>query len=453
MSRNQNIQTPPFHRIQIKKKIQTLLKNDIFGYEKEIHYPISKKGSSPIQQSVNLTQQIVNENTIPQSVKSFIQTPFYLERSVLIGLLISWDTFSSFLLFTPLRIISYFYQLIFVNEKVVIHYKRIYDILMYLSTLFCVIIIYQVDIGFVYHYIRAESVLKLYALYNALGMLNSLLSAFTFDIHSSLLISIKNKKLYDSILFFILTVFITLLHSFNLFFYIMALNVAINSKGHALLALLVSNNILELKSSVWKRMFPENVFQVLCADILELFELFSFVILLSLSNFGYYEWDIESNPDLLISMIYSLFLILLAEVIIDSLKHMFIGKFNNIPLSIYDKGKFVLLNDLISTQDGLFKIPSLDSTSTSARRLGMPAVPLSVLFICFGLETIPPSHFNLLFIISLLLILYLFKILLAIALRYLAFAEVTQHTYESDDLVTVMKGIARYVMEKGRIPQ
>ncbi|EDR27360.1 hypothetical protein EDI_129870 [Entamoeba dispar SAW760] len=64
-------------------------------------------------------------------------------------------------------------------------------------------------------------------------------------------------------------------------------------------------------------------------------------------------------------MIYSLFIILLAEVFVDSFKYMLLRP---------------------------FKIPSLNSITTSDRRLGVPVVFLSVLFICFGLKTMSLSH-------------------------------------------------------------
>lgn len=53
------------------------------------------------------------------------------------------------------------------------HYKRIYDMLIYSIVCICVLIIYQVDIGFIYHYVKSQSVIKLFAFYNALEVRHS----------------------------------------------------------------------------------------------------------------------------------------------------------------------------------------------------------------------------------------------------------------------------------------
>lgn len=46
---------------------------------------------------------------------------------------------------------------------------------------------------------------------------------------------------------------------------LMALNVAINSYEHALLTLLVSNQFVEIKGSVFKKFEKDNLFQITCA--------------------------------------------------------------------------------------------------------------------------------------------------------------------------------------------
>ena len=44
-----------------------------------------------------------------------------------------------------------------------------------------------------------------------------------------------------------------------------SLNVAINSYDHALLTLLVSNQFVEIKGSVFKKFEKDNLFQITCA--------------------------------------------------------------------------------------------------------------------------------------------------------------------------------------------
>ena len=79
------------------------------------------------------------------------------------------DSFTSFLLFSPIRIIVYLLRLVR-GEHDICHFRRIFDLLMFSIVVIITFIISQIDIGVVYHYVRAESVIKLYAFYNALGV-------------------------------------------------------------------------------------------------------------------------------------------------------------------------------------------------------------------------------------------------------------------------------------------
>ena len=47
-----------------------------------------------------------------------------------------------------------------------------------------------------------------------------------------------------------------------------SLNVAVNSYDHALLTLLVSNQFVEIKGSVFKKFEKDNLFQITCAGML-----------------------------------------------------------------------------------------------------------------------------------------------------------------------------------------
>ena len=47
-----------------------------------------------------------------------------------------------------------------------------------------------------------------------------------------------------------------------LFFHAVALNVALNSHNNILITLLISNNFVELKTNVFKKVERENLFQV-----------------------------------------------------------------------------------------------------------------------------------------------------------------------------------------------
>jgi len=50
-----------------------------------------------------------------------------------------------------------------------------------------------------------------------------------------------------------------------LFFQVVTLNVAVNSYSNALLSLLMSNQFVEIKATVFKKFEKENLFQMSCA--------------------------------------------------------------------------------------------------------------------------------------------------------------------------------------------
>ena len=54
-------------------------------------------------------------------------------------------------------------------------------------------------------------------------------------------------------------------HTLVLFYQLVTLNVAINSYSNALLTLLLSNQFVEIKGSVFKKFEKENLFQMTCA--------------------------------------------------------------------------------------------------------------------------------------------------------------------------------------------
>lgn len=63
-------------------------------------------------------------------------------------------------------------------------------------------------------------------------------------------------------------------HTSVLFFQMITLNVAINFYSNALLSLLISNQFVEIKQSVFKKFEKENLFQLTCSGKFFLFELY-----------------------------------------------------------------------------------------------------------------------------------------------------------------------------------
>lgn len=62
-----------------------------------------------------------------------------------------------------------------------------------------------------------------------------------------------------------LFLFFLVAHTMVLFFQMVTLNVAVNSYSNALLTLLISNQFVEIKGSVFKKFEKENLFQLSCS--------------------------------------------------------------------------------------------------------------------------------------------------------------------------------------------
>ena len=83
-----------------------------------------------------------------------------------------------------------------------------------------------------------------------------------------------------------------------------SLTIAVNSYDSSMFTLLISNNFVEVKSSIFKRFRTENLFQISCADIVERFQTILFLVMIGMLNarvpehFDRFLWQV---PIILIS--------------------------------------------------------------------------------------------------------------------------------------------------------
>ncbi|TPX36661.1 hypothetical protein SmJEL517_g01348 [Synchytrium microbalum] len=253
-----------------------------------------------------------------------------------------------------------------------------------------------VDASRLYHSVRGQGVLKLYVIFNVLEIGDKLCSAFGHDILDSLFSNTSHSSSrahnHDPrpglapVTHLIVSFLYVFAHSMCLFYQVMTLNVAINSYNNALLTLLVSNQFVEIKGSVFKKFEKENLFQLSCSDIIERFHLSVFLAVITVRNYleagsheaiqTFYElsaplfapsqWlsflevpsiaGIGSFLTFLMSLpIYQTLETLLtpivvvfgSEVLVDWLKHAFITKFNHIRPDVYSRFRESLYRDLV----------------------------------------------------------------------------------------------------------
>ena len=316
-------------------------------------------------------------------ITSVVKTPFFVEGLMLYGFVLAMDSFLAVFTYLPLRAIWAFFLLCakLMTWPISQWYPRahmdyfsrqhIYILLRTMTMLIAAWSIGFMDMSRAYHYIKMLSFMKLYMIFNLLDIIDKLLTALGQDIFDSLHWSTQNRPFERKLRIVFNTIGASLyavLHGALTFARLVSLNVAINSKGSALLTLLISNNFIELKSSVFKRFQAENLFQISCADIVERFVMVLFLILIGTEGLRR-NYDFEHY-------LHSVAVILCCEVGVDWIKHAFITKFNHMDLEVYAQFKAVLRHDLTSSRTRSQR-KVLDHTHILSRRLGLPNIPLA----------------------------------------------------------------------------
>lgn len=130
-------------------------------------------------------------------------------------------------------------------------------------------ILNMIDTNRMYHIIKSQSVIKLYIFYNMLEVGDRLLCAFGQDTIDSLFWTAtepkeKSRSRIGTFGHTIFALFYVIIHSGLIMFQATTLNVAINSDNKGLLGIMMSNNFVELKGSVFKKFDKNNLFQLTC---------------------------------------------------------------------------------------------------------------------------------------------------------------------------------------------
>ncbi|EJD03060.1 DUF747-domain-containing protein [Fomitiporia mediterranea MF3/22] len=280
-----------------------------------------------------------------------------------------------------------------------------------------VILVPLTDASKIYHTIRGQETIKLYVIFNALEIADRLCSSFGQDVldcvfsrSTLLLLSRSRRPTSESIkpfLFFFIATLYIIAHSLVLVYQLMALNVAINSYDHALLTLLVSNQFVEIKGSVFKKFEKDNLFQITCADIVERFTITLMLFAVASRNLiEMYGSEFDFTEGIVLpksfgwfreghfawTIFYPVLIVLLSEQFVDWLKHAFITKFNHIRPSVYERYMDVLCLDLANGsavgRRSARKHSYVDQSPIVARRLGFPALPLAVLAALIGSQSV-----------------------------------------------------------------
>lgn len=162
----------------------------------------------------------------------------------------------------------------------------------------------------------------------------------------------------------------------------------------------MSNQFVEIKSTVFKKFEKENIFQLTCADVVERFQLWLMLIIIAARNIietgglsrnsntgSASAAPLQSSSTLPSS--FTLFpawtgqlgpflLVLGSEMLVDWIKHAYITKFNLTKPAVYGRFLDVLAKDYYT---------NAFADQNLTRRLGLPVIPLSCLFIRASVQT------------------------------------------------------------------
>ncbi|EME29274.1 hypothetical protein Gasu_32840 isoform 1 [Galdieria sulphuraria] len=328
-----------------------------------------------------------------KSVYNFLQIPWHLEALLLLGASVCADTFLFLFTFLPIRSLIALCRPLYVLYQRAIHHNLKSRCtlsahesltLIHLTIMICVssLLFCAVDVSRAYHNIRGQTAIKLYVLFNVMEIFDKLLCSFGQDTFDSLACSVNelcqlqhtdnaNGQRLSSLLHVICDSMLSFLyvglHSIMLIYWVVTLNVAINSHNNALLTLLVSNQFVEVKGSVFKAIRLENLFQISCADSVERFQL---CVFLSVTCFQSQGKSI---------MLFIWLLMWFAETLIDWIKHAFVTKFNGISYKIYQQFSLAICMEIV--QSKLEKSKKALGVGCLSKKIGFVSLPLGCLTI------------------------------------------------------------------------
>ncbi|CAF0727605.1 unnamed protein product [Brachionus calyciflorus] len=278
-----------------------------------------------------------------ENVYIFLRLPLALEKFMFFGFLQCADSFLYICSLLPIRIISSILNA-FQNPvkfmKTGLELSRKIDFTKLILMVACYLMLTFIDTSMVYHIIRGQAIIKLYIFFNMLEVADRLLSSIGQDVLDALYCTVTEPKRSYLLTFrhMLIAVIYMFCHSIVFLCLSTALNVAFNSHNNALLTIMMSNNFVELKGSVFKKFDKSNIYQMACSDVKERFQNLILLLIVFIRNMAEFDWQ----TDQLFELIPILCIIFFFEFFIDWVKHAFVLKFNDIPAEVFKDFKLDL---------------------------------------------------------------------------------------------------------------
>jgi hypothetical protein len=318
---------------------------------------------------------------VDEQMQNFIKVPGQVENILNFGLFVCADSFLYMITILPIRfawslaLLAYHCALRLLKKGPArlpfrFHRRHSYQIVQ-------VAIVYgiyahvlgAISVGRLYHWIRGQSMIKVYVLIAMVEVFDRLFSSLGQDCLESMYWNTVSRpwssRMYMSVS--VVAVYATV-HALILFLHVETLNVAINSADQALLTLLISGNFAEIKSTCFKKYNNAALFKITASDICERFKLGLFLSLILLLNVAQ---GMEKGQ--FTGYLRMCGLVWCSELLSDWIKHAFITKFNFLPAKVYPSYALLLAGDVTGIgHEGV----NLDHSHAVVKRIGFAQIPL-----------------------------------------------------------------------------
>lgn len=231
-----------------------------------------------------------------ENIMNFLVVPYELECFLFLGLLMCLDAFLYVLTFLPLRVVLALCSLVqeiplsllnvILGEQLCqrlrifprFHRTQGFDLMRGAMLFTSVLVLQRINMSQVYHFIRGQSIIKLYVLMGMMEVLDKLLCSFGQDVFDALHNATRrNPTSRYTALYFTITLAYVSFHAVFYFYQVATYMVVVNSADEALVTVLVLNNFSELRGFVFKKFDANNLFQCACSDISERFQILLFL--------------------------------------------------------------------------------------------------------------------------------------------------------------------------------
>ncbi|XP_012072354.1 protein POLLEN DEFECTIVE IN GUIDANCE 1 isoform X2 [Jatropha curcas] len=304
--------------------------------------------------SLRSTTTLGSEKERERVYDTIFRLPWRCELLIDVGFFVCLDSFLSLLTIMPTRILITLWRIINTRQFKKPSAAELSDVGCFLVLVSGVALLERTDISLIYHMIRGQGTIKLYVVYNVLEIFDKLCQSFGGDVLETLfnsaegLASCSDEDSKFWIWRFIcdqaLAIAFSILHSFILLAQAITLSTCIVAHNNALLALLVSNNFAEIKSSVFKRFSKDNIHSLVYSDSVERFHISAFLLFVLAQNIR------EAEGPWFESFLFNALMVFFCEMLIDIIKHSFLAKFNDIKPIAYSEFLEELCNQTLNIQ-------------------------------------------------------------------------------------------------------